>query len=256
MPGEMISAAQILAGSGAAGWLVDKLLGPSADALGEQIKVFATDNLQRIFSKASARQGQIVLQPLNPAFAYQFIQKASFSEDDDFIVESWANLLLQASIDFKPRLSLIADILSQLNAEDARRLNAMVPSDYALELPAVVPVNIRTSLISEVESKVQAHPTTLDGVQRLIQALNLEQLYWPSVITNAHLPYNDAESGRTTWYGGGQGVTTSHNVLIRQGLLERFDLDITLDSSGPNVEGLMITGLGLEFIAICRGVKL
>jgi hypothetical protein len=256
MPGEMIAAAQILAGSGAAGWFVDKLLGPSADALGEQVKAFASDNLKRVFGKASEKSEGKSLNSLPPGFIYQFVQKASFSEDDEFITNAWANLLLQASLDFKPRLSLISDILSQLNAEDARALNWIVPEDLNLEFPAVVPVNVRTSLILQIENRVRAYPQSMDGVQRLFQVLNTEKMYWPSIVTNVHLPYVDEKSKLTQWFGGGRGVSTSHNVLIRQGLIERFDLITTLDSTGPNVEGLMVTGLGLEFIAICRGVKI
>ena len=108
MPAELVEAAEILVGSGAAGWVVDKLLGPSASALGEQIKVYGTGRFRSVVSvfatKAETRQHD--LQALPPGFAYQFFQKASFSEDDEFITECWANLLLSAATEYAPRLKI------------------------------------------------------------------------------------------------------------------------------------------------------
>lgn len=251
MPGELVSAAAILAGSGAGTWVADKLLGPSFNALGEQIRAFAGDRLHKIFNRVAQKTGPEKLHELPPGFAFQFIHKASFSEDAEELTEMWANLLVDAGTDFKSKHSLFADILSQLGPDDARALDRLVPSDYELNYPAIVPVNIRSSIRSSLEYEARTDSLDQTAAEQVTTKLNVFKPYWPSRITNVSVPWKDG-TNPVQWYGGGSGVTVSEEILIRQQLVDRFHFDLQITMPPISVEGILVTGLGLEFLFVCR----
>src|SRR6476661_9180221 len=141
MDGELVQAAQIIAGTGAAGWLADKLLGPSAQALGEQFKAYAGERLRKIFQRASEKVELDGVQALPPGFAMNFVQKASYSDDDENLTDMWANLLSSAAVNFKNRHSAYVEILSQMTASDARVLDWIIPESKARELGRMRAIN-------------------------------------------------------------------------------------------------------------------
>ena len=86
----------LLIGAGA-GWFANKVFGPSADALGQELKAYSSSRLGKIFKRAAERSKPEQVEALPPGFVVTFFQKASFSEDDESLTEMWANLLAQAA---------------------------------------------------------------------------------------------------------------------------------------------------------------
>ncbi len=123
MSAELVTASQILAGTGAAAWVVDKLLGPSAEGLGEQIKMYAGSRLTAIFSRIAELTGPDNVPLLEPALAVEGLRKASLSEEDVLVTDMWARLLLNSSENSASKSLIFADILSQLSANEANILN-------------------------------------------------------------------------------------------------------------------------------------
>lgn len=234
------------------GWAGKKVLGPSFDELGEQLRVYFSGRLSKISEKIDEIGLRSDTKPLPAGFAYLAIQKASFSEDEELITTMWARLLIDAATEYKPRHVLIADILSQLTADDAKELDGVVSVDYLNNFSTGVQVNVRNNLREYFEKILKQPPHTLVDTQRLVSQVMMAKPYWPSIISNVHVPYLEGSENELRWYRGMQGASTSHDVLMRQGLLERFSFDLNSSSPSPTVEGLMITGLGLEFLDACR----
>jgi Abortive infection alpha len=234
------------------GWAGKKVLGPSFDELGEQLRIYLSGRMSKIFRRMDDIGISSTATPLPPGFTYLAIQKASFSEDEERITEMWARLLIDAATEYKPRHPLIADILGQLTSDEAIELDRIVPADYIKKFSTVVPVNVKTSLRLQFENLLEPLPRTLEDTERVLPSVMMAKPHWPSIVTNVHLPYLEDPDNKISWYGGGQGVSTSHDVLVRQGLLERFNFDLNSSMPPPTIEGLMITGLGLEFLSACR----
>ena len=264
MPGEIVSAAQILAGSGAAGWLVDKLLGPSGDALGEQLKVYASDRWYKIFGRVEELAGDQKTNPLPPGFAYLALQKASFSEDDDLITDLWANLLLNASMKFSQRYVLYVDILEKFTADDAKILDGLIPA--GLEPQTLQSVqsqleNIRRRCLWTAEAiNLESGLSHFDSnasrqFNDLIEKLDFG---WPTRIIGSSVPHSPIVSeGSRSATESAAGLANSvwpYDALIRQRMLRTFELDFICGYT-IEIEGVMATSLGVEFIQNCRGIK-
>jgi Abortive infection alpha len=250
----------VIAGAGT--WFANKLLGPSADGLGDQLKMFASNRLEKIFKRTEELSGNAPLNPLQPGFAYLAISKASFSEDAGNITDMWANLLLAASKEQSSTYVNFAEILAQIGSQEAEILNSMVPTGHDFGSPVRVVVNLKSSIREMLNFKYRAvcpqEATSSESLQaearEKLSALLNEDLGWPGGITTADYPYSNItneQAGKIT--GGRQGVTISHDILIRQRLLEPFAFDLNQSFSSPYVEGVLVSVLGVEFVLTCRG---
>ena len=113
-----------LVASGA--WFADKLLGPSAEAIGAQLRVFASDRMTKIMNRAHASSKGEILRPLPVGFVYQAFQNASFSEDCEDLTDMWSNIFIDASVNFSSRHVLFSNILSQMGQREAYILKLMM----------------------------------------------------------------------------------------------------------------------------------
>jgi hypothetical protein len=256
MPGELVTAATVLAGSGAGTWLADKLLGPTAEGFGEQLRIYLGGRWNKVFSRASEKANPEDVHALPPGFTYQIVQKASFSEDDETLTEMWANLLLDAAKDYRGRHSLFVDILSQLGPSDVRVLGSIVPPDYDFAPGYIAPLNLRDSIRVQVESSTRGYASSGDAAVSEINRILLTQFGWPGALTFASMPWRNPDSCTTSWAVGGSSIQIEHEVLIRQQLIERFSIAFKHVMPAPSVEGILATSLGLEFVAVCRGSNL
>mgnify|MGYP000863313680 CR=1 FL=1 len=114
---------------GVGGWFANKLLGPSADALGDQLRVYAGMRLNKILGRAEEISEGNEPKALPPAFSMIALQRASLSEDEETVTEMWARLLLSASNEFENLHMIFVDVLSQMGAKEAQFLNSFRPQD-------------------------------------------------------------------------------------------------------------------------------
>lgn len=254
---EIISTTTTLVGASA--WFAGRLFGPSADAVGEQLKAFATDRLRKIFDRAEELSPRDATEPLPAGFAVLALQKASFSEDAEIITDMWARLLLSASSDYNTMYNSYSDILSQLGAEDVCILNNLVPKKFGNRTH----LNLRSSIRERLRYKFTAIEGEHDeDIEALIErattqhtALLGTDVEWPGRVSFVEYPYHAHGNLKHGTVVGGMNINTRYDILIRQRLLETFSFDLNQSFSSPYVEGLLVTSLGLDFVAVCRGEK-
>ena len=239
---------------GAGTWFANKLLGPSADALGSQFKAYASDRLNKIFSKAQTKLQSDKICELPPGFVMQFIQKASFSEDDEFLTEAWANLLANSAKKFDNRQSAFVEILSQLSARDARVLSGLVPEqtvyDPADSMPVSLRINIKLKLASDLKHTSNSQAEAEDEIARLLQL----DLGWPGRITAARVHYK-ADDETLPMEGGRPDQFATYDNLKRLGLIDWFDIDISIKPYETGLEGVLVSMLGIGFLQTCRKIN-
>jgi hypothetical protein len=232
------------------GWFANKLLGPTADALGEQLKIYAGARLTKIFSRAEQLGKDEVLNPLPPAFAYLALQKASFSEDSDVITNMWAALLLGAGRTFKSRHATFVDILSAMTSNDAKLLNLICSGfENGIEIDDV----------ARLTQYFQGHYSlgSMDRECAATTALQIMQipLGFPGYVLSAGVPYHI--------YGDKNVKHADHieyqhsafeeeaDALVRHGLVKQFRIVLGDPYVNPHVEGIVLTKLGAEFFRAC-----
>ena len=247
---------------GLSGWFGNKLLGPSVDALGEQLKVFASDRWRKIFLKVEELAGDKITNPLPPGFAYLALQKASFSEDDDLITNMWANLLLNASINYSSRSVLYLDIIEKLSAIDAKILDDLIPMDldsYSHHSVQSQLDRIRWSCLGKAEVINRERGLThfdWKASREFNDTIDDLNFGWPTRILGSMVPYTPVETeGSRSASSASNGLADSvwrYDALVRQRLLRTFELDFICGFT-IEVEGIMATSLGVEFIQNCRG---
>jgi hypothetical protein len=254
VPGEIVTAASILVSGGTGGWLADKLLGPSFNALGEQFRAFAGKRLSSIFSAADKLTDQEKLEALPPGFALEFLQKASFSEDDEGLTRLWAGLLIEASKEFDSRHVSFVSILSQLTSTDAEVLNGLVSHEFypvnLITIPVTLNLDTRTKIASEIKNVCDSDTEAEAEISRLIDL----DLGWPGKVTSIRIYYKDGDKQHVL-SGGLLDKKSSFENLLRLGLLEKFEVSNSLTPYAVGVEGYLVTVLGLMFIQTCRGDK-
>ncbi|MGB7656528.1 MAG: Abi-alpha family protein [Novosphingobium sp.] len=239
-----------------AGWFASKVLGPPADALGDQLKIYVGDKLQRIAGKAQAKADPAKVTPLSPAFFYNFCQKAAFSEDSEEIINMWASLLASASENQTYRHAIFADILSRIGSEEAKFL-AKTCQFYHLEnSDAWKKQELRKHLFDDVKEKFPwRDDNSRDDAQDHLQKLFNYRSDWPVIVKSAMWPYKD---------GAVRGVATTSivmqsdydpfaiDVLCRERIFEFFDFDFIPGWVSPQLDGFYLTHLGAQFVQACE----
>ena len=251
MTGDFVTAAQIIAGTGATGWFADKLLGPSVAGLGDMMKAYSGDRLRKIFGRASQKVAAEDLKALPPGFAITFMQKASFSEDEEILTEMWANLLSSAATKFESRQSAYVEILSQLTSSDARVLDEVLPlggeKKYEPGRAVNERIEMKVRLAKGIKNISDSQEAGLIEVQRLLH-LDME---WPGRVNSARVYFTD-EGKSEVVSGGNADQSANQDNLVRLGLLERFEISNSLTPSDVGFNGVFLTTLGLTFVQACR----
>lgn len=253
MPGELVTAASILAGSGVSTWVADKLFGPSFDALGEQLRAYASERITEILKKFQGQNDPNDLNTLPPGFAIQFFQKASFSEDDDRLTAAWASLLSSASRRFENRHMLFADILSVMSASDAKFFDSVfLVSDEGEAVEGV------QRLSGYLESHYSHVGGPLDSAVAMVDQIRSIPIGFPCAFRLITVPYSDYSTNLRhsdhvyVWRSKSE---TEIDALVRNGLLREFSINLESPYHRPGIEGVVVTSLGIEFHKICTGEK-
>jgi Abortive infection alpha len=256
---EIVTAAALLAGSGAGGWLAEKLLGPSFSALGDQFRAFAGRRINKIFDRAQQNVSDNEIIALPPGFAWKFLQAASYSADDDTITDMWAGLLNDAAHGANHRHNIFVDVLSQIGPEEAAYLNEMFPKDKKFKFVDVRPRDIRPTLFDTAKRSIDwARPKTENDAKRVVEHLIKYDFEWPAVVRSAeHYWPTDMDNGSTHIFRESRSFPNSFviDALNRQKLIEYFDIDFHPGWASPRFDGYFMTTLGVDFILSCRGKR-
>ena len=248
------------------GWAGKKILGPSLDEFGDQLRLYTGDRVRKIFKKVEEFAPETSLYEIPAAFTLKFIQSASMSEDDDTITNMWANLLINASQDFTSRQILYLDILEKLSSADANILNEIVDEYAAQHTIGNVSWflnSTKTTAIWTAEKILrdrgierfdyEAAELFNDGIGRIGGSLPVRILstivpYVPELpedsAPNVHLPSSSSV--------GLANSTAPYDPLIRQRLIQEFSFDFIVGFE-IEIDGVMATSLGIEFVNNCRG---
>lgn len=226
-------------------WFANKLLGPSADALGSQIKSFATERLKKIFKKAEELSAGKDMVPIPAGFALTALQKASFSEDDDTLTVMWANLLLDATQGCTSRHSLFSDILSQIGPLEAKALDEFSPFPK------------RGFSQSEVDAilsaSIKGYDSAYDDKDAVVYNLKKRVSGCPLVMLYASV-FNVGIDGPPIKYSINFELDQIvFEVLQRQNLVNFFSTDSSNGLIAVSVKGFILTELGSEFLVTCKG---
>ena len=255
---ELVTAASLLASAGAGTWLVDKLLGPSFLALGEHFRAFAGKRLSAIFARAEEKVDRSKVEALPPGFAIQFLQKASFSEDDPLITEMWAGLLADASEGVSSRHSIFVDILSQIGPEEAKFLNRIFDNEGDYPLVEDTPADIRPTMFESVKRSIgRSEAKSETQAAAIADHLMRFQFGWPAIVRCADAYWSsDHGSGKTEWVRRSKPFDDSFVVdaLSRQKLIDYFEIDFSPGWASPRMDGYFMTLLGVQFVQACRRI--
>ncbi|TPG41002.1 DUF4393 domain-containing protein [Sphingomonas koreensis] len=254
---EIVSAASLLASAGAGTWLADKLLGPSFQALGEQFRAFAGKRLTAIFSRAEELVDPSKVKALPPGFALQFIQKASFSEDDPQITDMWAGLLADAAQGISNKHNIFVDILSQIGSKEAKFIDEIFDAHIHYLLVEKIPTDLRPTLFESAKRASIDWPNSKTEEQAAAVADHLMnfQFGWPAIVRFAESYWSiEGSPGKTEWVRRTKPFEDSFviDALSRQRLIEYFEIDFSPGWASPRMDGYFMTLLGVQFVQACR----
>ena len=105
---------------GTSTWFANKILGPSAERLGDNLVVYLEYRLPKIFGRADAiaSERNIEPQPVKPGLLTRMIIDASMSDDVEEITEWWANLFVDASRGGSNQHAIFSDVMAQLGPKE------------------------------------------------------------------------------------------------------------------------------------------
>lgn len=255
---DIVSAASILAGTGGGAWLADKLLSPSMDALGQQIRAYAGKRLADILGIAEEKVASLTtVESLPPGYALNFLQKASFSEDDTLLTEMWGGLLASSASRMRPRHNLYVEILSQIGASEAALLNEIFPESAHCILTNDLNIDVRKSLFQAVTRSIDwASCKSEIEAKFVVDHLTRFNFEWPLRVGNVEAYWSPENShGKTQWVRKAQflGDRLTLDSLVRQRLIEYFEFDFSPGWASPKMDGYFMTALGISLVKECRG---
>lgn len=238
-----------------AGWFANKVLGPSADELGTQLKAFVGERTRKFVSGAQAKADPEKAKPLTPAFFYNFSQKAAFSEDSDEINEMWSSLLADASEGQSYRHSIFADILTRFGSHEAKYLSWLC-SDYNAESSEYVDRNYIELVLDLALRGVDEDIVGASNFsKKILEKFDKVKFNWP-----VKFEYSRFVSGTNRAEAFSAGVTTisesesldfAIEVLKREDLIEPFEILLAFRWGEARFEGFKLTKIGAEFYTAC-----
>lgn len=106
---------------GSAGWFAGKVLGPSVERLGDNLRFYLESRVPKVFARAGAiaQEEGIEPHPIKPGLFTRLIIDASMSDEDEEITEWWANLILEASLAGSNRHAVFSDMMAAVGPQEA-----------------------------------------------------------------------------------------------------------------------------------------
>ena len=226
--------------------LLVRILGPSADLIGERLK----DNLLSVLAKAEtmSEEASLELQRMPARTGLAILQRAS-REEDDSMQTRWAALLANAArsdkkADLPPSFP---EILAALSPGEARLLDAVYDKVLGFCKELGVPVKFSHGHLLRSD---------LDYFRRIYEEAGLTEAPWvDSLGEHQKLTEVEKEKQRNQAWWFSVGLEN----LIRLGLLSKESKaelvgDDTWDepSSLAQRDYYLLSRLGIEFVTACR----
>ena len=249
---EPISTSLMLGG----GWFANKILGPSADEVGGQLKAYVSDKLKIIVSKAEKKSDPEVAKQISPAFFFNFAQKAAFSEDSEDIIDMWASLLADAGEGQNYKHAIYADILTKIGSREVKFLSQMLGGIDLINSAYMTVQHLRQAIFSDIRKHTNwGKASNLDDAKMWLQEIDSYDFSWPVQVKLTGCPYIENGTESSTW---SSVVIESDfdpfvaDVVCKERLIESFKFESSPGLSSPWIEGYLMTHLGANFILACQ----
>jgi hypothetical protein len=252
------------AGAAALAWFGGKVFGPSAEALGENLRAFLAHRVSKVFAKAG-EMGQdlgIEPQPIRPGLLTRMIMDASFSEDTAEITDWWANLFLDASVTGSNEHAVFSDIMALLGPAEAQCLTDFIRSfqhgaspSFGKSPPWIVTLGSKFEGAVEIWMRDDGTP---GRNARILNNFMHGDPSWPMRPTEWRI-FVDIPGGESSlMYGHNPWFTNNLlplDILTRAGLLATLSSSYSVFGGSPWVRGIGLTTLGYNFYAACIGAR-
>lgn len=266
MSDDLLSPAIALIGTGT--WFANKIFGPSADAMGENLRVYLQSRMPSIFGRAEekARALQVDLKPIPPGLAARMIMDASFSADHAEITDWWANLFVSAAHVGSNTHAVFSDMMAMIGPREAECLAAFFDFFEPCRSPDWfngAGRNLRgaADLIRDeaISHWIGEMPVTPESQGNVYINLTSGKAGWPMRPKNWVLPYRNSvgEASRlaqtSPWF---EQMRESIEILERTRVLRFARADVPVLGPSAWVETVEVTGIGADFYAACKGFEL
>lgn len=254
----------LVSGAGAA-WFAGKIFGPSAEAMGQNLRAYLADRMPRIFGKAEeiAKQQGVKPQPIKPGLLARMIADASFSEDAPDITEWWANLFVDASISGSNEHAVFADMMALLGPAEVKCLAKIMADNPRFQsMKAGKNFTMHIGPDEEIEDILKKYlaksPFTDQQILIDFQKIETPSTIWPIKITSFDLPIE--RDGEIFLAAGGTHFHDIHHSALE--VLKRADILIDVNVGLPfsrvqaRLRGVSVTSLGFDFYQACTGSRL
>ena len=260
----IISPSTALIGAGA--WFAEKIFGPSAEAIGDQLKVYLQSRLPKIFGVADskARAEQLSVQPIKPGLLARMVMNASLSDDDAEITDWWANLFVDASCRVANEHVVFDEMMAMLGPKEVQLLDRLL-ADYLYVLDDIDDAGRRNLSSPEIildyaiSNAVGPLPVSSDGRALMVSGLSKLNLTWPTWALFWSIPIRQDDGAISSPTTRGQVSTEDPltlQILERAGLLERRRTVVADNELSGWVSTINVTLIGLEFYRACTGRRL
>lgn len=262
MTAEIITTGAALVGSGS--WFLDKILGPSADRLGEHLSVYLGERVSSIMKLAEkrAKQQDVVVGHIPPGLFTRMLVNSSFSTDDETITSWWANLLLQASQSTDNNPAIFSDMMAMIGPQEAACLSKFMNK---FEVVRAGGLQMAIEQVSHLSESIFD-----DAVNHWLGDLPIDQARLPIVISNmtwGQVPWPltaiqwkcgvkaaDGSSGMqhitNPWF---RNNVSAISALERIGILRRVKVTLPTWDSETWATGITATPVGAAFYLACVG---
>lgn len=246
-------------------WFAGKVAGPSAGAIGDNLKAYFQSRIPSIFgvAEAKARDAQIEIGPIKPGLLTRMVADASFSEDSAEITDWWANLFISASLHGDNKHAVFSDMMAMVGPQEARFLDEFVKNFENGKLPAAFSfapsssTNIDLSRENWIFEIIQQSPFTFTRIERLETAMEAGQLPWPIRYTSWNLPVQN-EAGTVKWHTKANQWfienRSSIEILKRLGILQSHRIDVPVLDAPSWINTVEVTHLGIDFYLACTAL--
>lgn len=263
MPEPLITTGAALVGAGA--WFADKVFGPSAEAVGNQLKLYLSDRIRSVFERSAeiARERDIEISPVPPGLLARLVMDASFSSDDEEITEWWANLFLDASLCGSNLHAIYSEMMSKVGPKEAEFLKYFCEEFPLWDGSHKGDINNRFASLIDVLGDailqwVKPLPVTEGRLPEVINNLTRGKVFWPirPVIWSYAYQTSDGSIQATNqsnpWFH--ENLTVLSN-LAQIGILDYNTYNVIDNGHYGWVKMVYQTPLGYNFYSACTGRK-
>jgi hypothetical protein len=247
--------------TGGALWFADKVLGPSAEALGENLKAYLAERWRSIALRAGeiAAASDVHPQPIRPGLLTRMIMDASFSDEDSTITEWWANLFVDASQKSSNKHAVFADMMALFGPAEASCLDEFVDAfSFADEwfFSKLIANDIIEVTFEEAVNHAARKEALEDKSPSPLGGFPLDGATWPMIATEWLMPSKDETArlmaGHNEWYFRN---SIAVGILERSAVLKPVRVVQSVFGGTIWVKGLVLSALGFEFYGACRGYR-